>query len=221
MTTIHLPPDGILRAITVHEPYASMIVMGFKSLENRVWKWPEAKIPLPATIAIHASASDVAFGDEACENCMDEPAIYDAFNHPDTVPHKLGAQYFYRSCIIGLVDVIACSPCPEAKGKDFRNIVEHYEQWPITSGPARDLDRGLWAFGPQCFVLDNFRRFRKGMVCRGSQKLWRVPAEAQAMIEGGRELLTVAKSMPDIPESIDGTNIALVGKHKESDLATA
>lgn len=213
MTTLHLPPDGKLRAFTVHEPYATMIAMGFKSLENRLWQWPEKSLPLPCTVAVHASASSSMFADEAVQNALAEPRIRQAFDNPKAVEGKRGSDYFYKSCIVGLVDVIACERMPDTNDEDA--IDAAFEQWPISNGPARDIPRGAWAFGPWCFVLDNFRRFEQGIVCRGQQKLWQVPADAQQLIESGRKILIGAQDLPREPVSVDGTAVAPLGGVKE------
>lgn len=215
MTTIYLPPDGRLRAITIHEPDASLCAMGFKTIENRGYALPK-EWQLPITIAIHASKSDVRLADEDhWDSLSQEPRIIKAFYNDDCTG-EMGKAHWYGSTIIGLVDVIACVPMPDfgkLKGQAIEDATDkHFSRWPIVGGPAPDLPRGIWAFGPMCWVLDNPRRFEQGYTCRGLQRIWAVPEHIQASIQSGRKIMLGAQSMPLVPEVGDGTEPNVVGK---------
>lgn len=214
--TIHLPPDGVLRAITIHEPDASLAAMGFKTIENRGFSVP-SDWPLPITFAIHASKSDIRLThDGHWDSLLWHKGIAEAFSNPQCTG-EIGSYYFYGSTIIGLVDVVACVDMPEfgnLKGDALEAAIdEHFKQWPIESGPDRELARGNWAQGPKCWVLANARRFEQGYATRGYQRFWQVPPDIQASIIGGRKIILGPQDMPQPPED-HGAGVEVVGKPK-------
>lgn len=191
--------------------------MGFKTIENRGYSLP-AEWGLPITLAIHASKSDVRLGDPGyLETLSQEPRISAAFDSPKCTG-RLGEYYWYGQTIVGLVDVIACEPMPQypLKGEKLEAAIDkHFSQWPIVGGPAPDLPRGIWAFGPWCWILANPRRFERGITCRGAQRIWAVPMSIHATIAAGRQILLGADALPLIPEIGEGgIEPAVVGKPK-------
>jgi ASCH domain len=185
-------PDGILRALTIDEPYASLIVGGIKTAENRGWKWHRT-FPLPMTLAIHASCRDDGM-DEFDEICQDDEDIYDAFDHPNYQPCTPGLDYFYGGCIVGLVDVIGCVEVGDRDEDDvFSDMCDLY-------GNDEDATKAWdWTNGPYAFLLRNARRFKTPIVCPGSQMIWRLPPSIQKQCFDHSKDLIELPSMPTLP----------------------
>lgn len=195
--TIHLPPDGILRALTIREPFATMIVMGIKIAETRVWRWPGV-LPFPCTIAIHASADDSQIGEDIDSVCENNDDAWHAFNNDDCVPGVVGKDYFYSQSIVGLVDVVGCIEVdPKAKTAQIAKQL-------VDSG--FDPSFAQWCNPPYANLLANPRRFKQGITTRGQVKVWRVDPSIQKHCERSLgNLLTATNAMPDKPIGIAKT----------------
>lgn len=83
-----------LRALTVHEPFATVIVRGWKDVENRPWPWPQT-LPLGTRIAIHASRRPM-FGSDSADRAL-------------RLMLTRGVGDLAHSAIIGTVRVTACT----------------------------------------------------------------------------------------------------------------
>lgn len=200
MSKIHLPPDGKLRALSVREPFASLIVMGFKPIENRTIGWPST-LPLPCTIAIQASTDDYSIAEDLHDVTAD-PLVDQAFASPHYDTHKPGREYFYGGTIIGLVDVVACVDISQwCDGSDeseaaLIEAIDRYEWKPGVQHPEKK--RSDWANGPRCLIFDNPRRLKTGVVCPGQLNFWRVPDAKRAMIDDSK-LLYNPQDLPCAP----------------------
>lgn len=190
---IHLPDDGILRALTIREPYASMIVGGIKLCENRTWKYPK-KYRLPMTIAIHASVDGSTIATDLDQATEDIEDAFKAFNNPKCKPCIPGKDYFYGGCIVGLVDVIGCI---STEDKDDEQLMAEL------GGCVGLMDEVYfdWVNGPYAFILDNPRRFRTGVNATGSLNLWHVKPDIAAMVyESSKKLIDFPK-LPTVPKN--------------------
>lgn len=200
---LHLPPDGKLRALTVREPFASLIVMGLKPIENRTLAFPKT-MPLPCTIAIHASTDDATIYDDVYDVTADT-YIDQALNSPDYKVHTRDREYFYGGTIIGLIDVVGCvciSEYCDGSDESEEKIVELIDDpypWPL-GFQNPEAKRSDWANGPYCLVLNNPRRFRQGVVCRGQLNYWSIPAEKMQLVEEAmKSLLARPTELPKAP----------------------
>ena len=195
-SALHLPPDGKLRALTVREPFASLIVMGLKPIENRTLKWP-ATLPLPCTIAIHASTDGSVIADDI-GSVLDVPYVDAAFVSDDYETHVSGREYFYGGTIIGLVDVVACVCVSEMSDDELESTINAYP-WD-SEHISTDALRSDWANGPYCLILDNPRRFKTGVVCRGQLNYWTIPSEKMTLVsESMKSLLMNPQDLPSAP----------------------
>jgi hypothetical protein len=105
---IHKLPDGILRAITVREPWASLHCMGIKNCEIRPWPWQEKAFPYPLTLAMHTSSDDSTLAEDIDTVVSEYDEAWYAFENPEVQPCVPGHDFFYSQAIVGLVDVIGC-----------------------------------------------------------------------------------------------------------------
>lgn len=204
--TIIKPSDGILRAITVREPWATLCCMGIKTCEIRSWDWSVAAFPFPMTVAVHASADSLTIDEDIDWAINKHEDAYYAFENPDCQPLVAGKDFFYGQAIVGLVDVIGSmliNPTWSKKEKTKQIVNAGFD--------AMYAD---WAEGPYSFFLANPRRFKTGIQCPGNLKVWKLKPEIQAYIEENQNNLLPRRPAPDfelLPTAPKG-NVRLLGK---------
>ncbi len=197
---LHLPPDGILRALTVKEPFASLLVGGVKLIENRTWHIPK-QYKTPMTIAIHSSltnfeaANDLQFCYEHDPNGIIDQSLSD----PNWNPGTPGKCYFYGGAIVGLVDIVGSFDVTTFDDDDInletQKIAEHY----AANGIENASDYAEWSIGPICWIVTNARRFKQGIASPGALNLWKLsPAMQSQVVKHSQDLLSFP-ALPDIP----------------------
>ncbi|TDE53772.1 ASCH domain-containing protein [Flavobacterium sp. GT3P67] len=87
-----------MKALSIKQPYASLIAHGIKDIENRTWQ-----THFRGRIFIHASAKKVIVDFTTGQTAM----IYGTDLFPDT-GHNFAHEKFPTSAIIGEVDIIDC-----------------------------------------------------------------------------------------------------------------
>lgn len=87
-----------MKALSIKQPWASLIAHGIKDIENRTWK-----TKFRGRIYIHASAKKVTVDFSTEQTAM----IYGTELFPDT-EHNFAHEKFPVSAIIGEVDIIDC-----------------------------------------------------------------------------------------------------------------
>ncbi len=173
--TIYRPADGIIRALTVREPWATLACMGVKNCEIRAWDWYREAFPFPMTLAMHASADDSSIAEDINWVIAKHKKANQAFMNFDCKPCVPGHDFFYSQVIVGLVDVIGAMQIdPKWKAMEKRNRI-------VDAG--FDIDYADWAEAPYSFFLANPRRFKTGIQCRGVVKIWKVDNRVQDHIE--------------------------------------
>jgi hypothetical protein len=95
-----------MRALSIKQPWAWLIVHGYKDIENRNWKLPALNFPLPQHIYVHASkefdydswcdiGSGLVPGASSCQL-----AVHERF--------YAGNGNYLLGAIVGEVDIIDC-----------------------------------------------------------------------------------------------------------------
>lgn len=87
-----------MKALSIKQPWASLIAHGIKDIENRTWK-----THFRGRIYIHASAKSVVKW-EKFTSILDEKQLCEVLKDE----HNLNANSFPTSVIIGEVDIIDC-----------------------------------------------------------------------------------------------------------------
>lgn len=173
--TIYRPADGIIRALTVREPWATLACMGIKTCEIRAWDWYREAFPFPMTLAMHASADDSHIPEDIDWVINKYDQAYFALNNLECKPCVPGKDFFYSQAIVGLVDVIGAMLIdPKWTKKEKRKRI-------VAAG--FDVKYADWAEAPYSFFLANPRRFKTGIQCRGVVKIWKVDKRVQDHIE--------------------------------------
>lgn len=194
--TIHLPPDGRLRAITVREPFATLIAMGIKSVENRVLPVGKDTV-FPMTVAVHASSDESQMTDDCNELCKDS-FIFEVFDEMDGEVGVPGRDIFYCQNIVGLVDIVACVSIHDMTDEEIAATLAPYEHLCPQTKPRNSYEE--WANGPWCYLFANPRRFKTGILARGQLGLWRLTDEQQTLaVKHSQELLLDPKVIPTMP----------------------
>lgn len=139
-----------MRAITICQPYAELILRGDKKVENR--KWPTT---YRGPLLIHAGKSQ-----EWLE--LDDSGTFDeSYNIP------LASMQF--GAILGVVQIQGCihGPAMCRPCRDFDPWV--LEAWPWLANHEH-------AEGPYCWILEDAYRFSTPIAFRGHLGLFDVPA---------------------------------------------
>lgn len=132
-----------MKAITLHQPWASLVALGAKTYETRSWA-TKYRGPL----AIHAGK---AMSRDARELCYDQPyfdVLHDAGYDPFNLP--LGA-------VVAVCELVICLPTTYS----LRESVSEYNR-----------AFGNWGPGRYAWQLTNIRRFNPAISARGTQNLW-------------------------------------------------
>jgi hypothetical protein len=135
-------------ALSVQQPWASLIVLGIKRCENRTWA-TDHRGPL----AIHASgrcvlrswAEILDGGDDVPPD--EEVALEGGIVLPALASLPLGA-------VVGTVDLVDCLP--------LARLPRRLRSSPFVSGP--------W-----CWLLEDARPLASPVACKGRLRLWECP----------------------------------------------
>jgi hypothetical protein len=137
-----------MKALSVKQPHASLIVYGNKRIENRTWEAPAYIIG--QRIAIHASKLPD-------KEAMAELDYYEELSEIGPKPLPCGG-------IIGSAIVRDC--------KKFEWL--QAREWPTQNGRDWWSQQIEWACGPWCWILADVRAEDQLVVCSGALGLWEV-----------------------------------------------
>lgn len=137
-----------MRALTVRQPWASIIALGFKRFETRSWRTHYV-----GPIAIHAGLS--------CDRAA-QRAIYGNRFTPGELAETIGAfgrRALPRGAIVAVADLRGCYPTGDGLGTltELERLVG-------------DFTPGRWAWD-----LADVRVLKYPILCRGRQGLWVLP----------------------------------------------
>ncbi len=148
-----------LRALTVKDPWATLIAIGAKQIETRSYRTRHR-----GPIAIHSSK---AFSREDQELCFQEPvrgALERAgIRFPTDMP---------RGAIIAVAEAAACAQVPG--GQDWEEDIP----------PEPERSFGFYSPNRWMWRLANIRRLTEPVPCRGMLGLWRPSPEVIEAVAG-------------------------------------
>lgn len=152
-----------MKALTLTEPYASLVLRGWKGIETRSWR-TNYRGPL----AIHAAATlNGVGGRQAFDAIMADlhPALHarvvQLYGSVDVSEFPLG-------CLIGMTWVEDCVPVEEVRD-EIRELDEELDWW--------EADVGNYDDGRYAWHLRNAVAFPP-IPWRGRQGLWTLPDDA-------------------------------------------
>jgi hypothetical protein len=155
-----------MRALSLTQPWATLVVLGEKKIETRSWRPSRF-----GTIAIHASkgfpktARQFAISNSYCSKSL----FQGHFAHVDQLP--LGA-------IIGTVDVIGYlrSEVFEFEHELHKQLFAPYE----IEFSDKEKAFGDYSQNRYGWILKNPRMLEKPVPCKGALSLWEVPRDIEA-----------------------------------------
>jgi hypothetical protein len=182
-----------MKCLTLHQPWASLIVEGVKRIETRSWP-TNYRGPL----AIHAGLSDKAMKDVRrgakgyrgedirFENRCDRAFGWSGWGWEDTwgaLP--LGA-------VVAVADLVDCVPMVGAEYEEYGGtclVVEGDRAWidypddPLAASVVTDqLPYGDFRPGRWGDLLDNVRPVAEPVPVKGRQGLWSLPSDVEAAV---------------------------------------
>lgn len=137
-----------MKALTVYEPWASLISLGEKKIETRSW-YTKYRGP----IAIHAAATRKP---EYVNLAWEEPFFTALASPMEDAPGKVGIRY-HLGCILAIANLVNCIPIT-----------------PEFCASLSDKERafGDYTFGRFAWVLEDIRRLAEPITARGRQRIW-------------------------------------------------
>jgi len=151
-----------MKALTLTQPWASLIALGEKKVETRGWSTPHR-----GPILIHAAktlAEPVCNEDGLRELVAREPFATALGRHGITVAEQLP-----RGQVVAVAHVLACLPTIQL-GSRMRELPE------LADFKAAEYERAFGDYSPGRFawLLGKVERFGKPIPLRGGQKLFDV-----------------------------------------------
>lgn len=142
-------------ALTIWQPWASMIADGYKTVENRGWITHHTGL-----LAIHAAATSGSPGDQA-------HGIHTAARLSGLPPAVVERSMEVRGAVIAVARLTGvCSLSLD-----------------LLPGETLACDCGPWAFpGQRHFRLASVRALPEPVPCKGAQRLWRLPDDVYAAV---------------------------------------
>lgn len=149
-----------MKALTVYQPWASLIVAGIKRIETRPMRTGQRD-----TLAIHAAKAS-PLQTMAGMPYIDRERVLAIVDNELLVP----AEDLPRGCLLGTVTVIDCLPA-EIVGKVYNvGRAEH--------------QLGDYTEGRYAWVLRDPRQLGWVIPCRGYQGLWNTSRELEEVLRG-------------------------------------
>jgi hypothetical protein len=166
-----------VKAITLHQPWASLVALGVKTVETRSWPAPLPMLGQP--LAIHAGRTKVGYPDVPMEVwsplCGSTPGLL----RDDVRPLPLGAVVATcrLAACVPMVHLVTAMVNPESvpwpnvqlNGPDVASFVQA-DGACTDLGPQRpygDFRSGRWAW-----MLEDIVRINPPIPARGRQRVW-------------------------------------------------
>jgi len=156
-----------MRALTLFDPWATLVVLGEKHYESRSWGTSHRGL-----LAIHVSktlpkVAQQCFGVEPFMS-----ALLEHFPGEGSVP-------LYPGCIIGTVEVMECEQTIFGGVSENDSDRRGYR----VRLSSNELAFGDFSDGRYAWKLTNPRRLATPIPCAGHQRLWIVPPEIEATLK--------------------------------------
>jgi hypothetical protein len=162
-----------MKAITLYQPWASLVAVGAKSFETRGWKTSHR-----GKLAIHAGMKPPSetLADVPAHNIIEtaralgfvEPGAQHALRQLDRLP---------RGAVIAISNLTSCDEIRLHGGRGLSGASPGWLEWPeapegIYDPDERDIMFGDWSAGRYAWRLENVKELDVPVPARGKQGLW-------------------------------------------------
>lgn len=177
-----------MKALTLHQPWATCIAQHGKRVENRTWAPPSSLIG--QRIAIHAG---MKLNREVCLRLFDEEGI-------ELAP----ASKLPLGAVVATARVAGWVRSEHAHGEHMEATPPSNKGWApfarwfvgkeecpfdffgVTEQQARDALRSSWWIGPIGWILDHVIAIEP-VACKGAQGLWSLPTDVERAVREHEE----------------------------------
>ncbi len=157
-------------ALTLHQPWASVVAAGLKNVENRSWTPPLDVVG--ERIAIHAGKTWDDNGEKFIrEMIVTTPNMATAL----MIEQALRTAENTDSFIVATAVVAGCY------SRDVHDLV--FPSPRELTLVQREIAESPWFFGPWGWLLKDVQALDHPIRCRGFQKLWQIPDEQFARMK--------------------------------------
>jgi hypothetical protein len=152
-------------ALTLTQPWASLVAIGAKSIETRSWG---TKFRGP--IAIHAAKGFPGEARAACHELPFEPVLQAAgYQRASDLP---------RGVIVAVAVLTNCWQFDKGSARRLRNSALEGRF------PSHEIDFGDYSAGRWGFCLESIRAVETPIAARGMLGLWALPDEVRTALHG-------------------------------------
>lgn len=152
-----------MKALSLWQPWATLLVKGWKRTETRSWGTPER-----GWIAIAATATLPPEGRRALEDCSFQEALFHCVNNPGL---GVGPDDLPYGAILGIAKIGGCRQMTEER------IALRREHEPM------EYAFGDYRPGRFEWHIERAHIFAEPIPCKGRQKLWTVKGEVAEALE--------------------------------------
>lgn len=166
-----------VRALTLWQPWASLIAIDAKRIETRSWETKyRGWLLIHAASRFQVEERNLAYNREPFRTVLGSAGLLPAGERPAThvVRMPLGAVV----AVARLQDCIRCDEDPE-------RLAEH--------GAAHEFSFGGYTPGRYAWLLSEVRPLPESIPASGGQRLWRPSAELVAAVSGSARNVTPRK----------------------------
>jgi hypothetical protein len=153
-----------MKAITLVQPYATLIALGYKHYETRGWQ-----TSLRGPLAIHAGLGTQTWARQVCET---DPIIRDILTR-----HNLTFETLPRGRVLAIAQVSEMLRIVSVAHADSPHEVAPSQLTPEERA-CGDYTPGRWAW-----ALGQVQVLAEPVACSGAQSIWQVPADIAQRIE--------------------------------------
>lgn len=148
----------MIKALTLTQPWASLVAIGAKRIETRPWA-----TKYRGRLAIHAAKGFPKWArDLACSPRFGYPLLRDT--NLETLPDDLPTGQIVATC-----NLVSCEKVTSANWREIQGWMIGESIWPLTE---MEHDFGDYTFGRYAWLLDDVQPLDKPIPAKGYQRLW-------------------------------------------------
>ena len=169
----------VMKALTLHQPWASVVACGVKTIETRSWR-PPASFQYGDRIAIHASARKPVGlipgkGDRPTLISSSYQDLWKPLNPEQALELPLGAVVATAALVAAKV---VWEEIPESSSVVVADVPGSLFRSTVPTDPYGDFGVGRWLW-----FLEDIEAIDPPVKVRGYQRLWGLPDSISEIIE--------------------------------------